>query len=99
MTTPEAPTKKRRRRFEKNAALMDDETLEFIQAIDYFRRRYDKSFPSWSEVLDIARAMGYRKVAEPVPIGEIYKQAPVEDAPVEAMDEVDPVEPVEPAAD
>jgi hypothetical protein len=57
---------KRRRRSERNAALFDDDTVEFIQAIDAYRRRYDKSFPSWSEVLSLLKSLGYRKVAEPV---------------------------------
>lgn len=39
------------------------ETLEFIQAIDRFKRKTLKIFPSWSEVLDILRSLGYQKVA------------------------------------
>ena len=61
-------TTKRRRISERNAALYDAETVEFIQAIDAFRRRYAKSFPAWSEVLAIFKSLGYRKVAEPVPL-------------------------------
>ena len=38
------------------------EALEFIQAIDRFKRRAQKAFPSWSEVLEILRSLGYRKV-------------------------------------
>ena len=37
------------------------ETLEFIQAVDRFKRRTQKAFPTWSEVLDILRSLGYRK--------------------------------------
>ena len=68
MTTDTDTTKKRRRRSERNAAMYDADTVEFIQAIDAYRRRYDRSFPAWSEVLSIVKSMGYRKVAEPVPL-------------------------------
>ena len=37
------------------------ETLEFIQAIDRFKRRTQKAFPTWSEVLAILKSLGYRK--------------------------------------
>ena len=37
------------------------ENLEFIQAIDRFKRRSGKSFPTWTEVLQILRDLGYRK--------------------------------------
>ena len=40
------------------------ETLEFIQAVDRFKRKSLKVFPSWSEILDILRSLGYRKVLE-----------------------------------
>ena len=38
----------------------DDEQLEWLKAIDRYTR--EKSpFPTWCEVLALARAMGYRK--------------------------------------
>ena len=66
--TTNTKTGKRRRRSERNAALYDEDTLEFIQAIDTYRRRFDRSFPAWSEVLSILKSLGYRKVAEPTPL-------------------------------
>ena len=44
--------------------LADLETLEFIQAIERYRRKTRTVFPSWSEVLEIFRSLGYRKVKE-----------------------------------
>ena len=41
------------------------EALEFIQAIELYKTRKGRPFPSWTEVLLIARSLGYRKVAEP----------------------------------
>jgi len=40
------------------------ELLDFIMAIDEYKRVNDRPFPSWSEVFEIIHYMGYRKVAE-----------------------------------
>jgi len=40
------------------------ELLEFIMAIDEYKRINDRPFPSWSEVFEIIHYLGYRKVAE-----------------------------------
>ena len=37
------------------------EVLEFIEAIDRFKKEHGRPFPSWSEVLHIVRSLGYRK--------------------------------------
>lgn len=42
----------------------DDET-EFMKAMDRYKRENRRPFPTWSEVLEVLRALGYRKVAEP----------------------------------
>jgi len=42
----------------------DDET-EFMKAMDRYKRDNRRPFPTWSEVLEVMRALGYRKVAEP----------------------------------
>jgi hypothetical protein len=39
------------------------ELLEFIMAIDEYKRVNDRPFPSWSEVFEIVHYLGYRKVA------------------------------------
>lgn len=46
------------------AEISPDE-LEFMNAVDAFKRRTGKAFPLWSEVLVVVRSLGYRKVAEP----------------------------------
>ena len=43
---------------------MTDEQLEFILAIDEYKRVNSRPFPSWTEVLEVVRLLGYRKVAE-----------------------------------
>ena len=44
---------------------MTDEQFEFIMAINEYKKVNKRPFPSWTEVLDIITALGYRKVAEP----------------------------------
>lgn len=41
----------------------DDET-EFMKAMDRYKRENRRPFPTWSEVLEVLRSMGYRRVAE-----------------------------------
>jgi hypothetical protein len=40
---------------------MSAEVIEFITAIDEYKRLYQRPFPSWSEVLDIVKSLGYAK--------------------------------------
>ncbi|MCA8988157.1 MAG: hypothetical protein KDA78_10970 [Planctomycetaceae bacterium] len=39
--------------------------VEFMRAIDDYKRRSGRQFPTWSEVLEVIRDLGYRKIAEP----------------------------------
>ena len=58
----------RRRTEERRAAEegeMNDEQFEFIMAINEYKRVNRVAFPSYTEILEIAYALGYRKVAEP----------------------------------
>jgi len=42
--------------------------VEFMTAMDQYRRHTCRPFPTWSETLEVLRALGYRKVAEPAPM-------------------------------
>lgn len=44
---------------------LSDEQFEFLMAIDEYKRKNQKPFPSWTEVLEVIKALGYRKVAKP----------------------------------
>jgi hypothetical protein len=44
---------------------MTAEQFEFLMAIDEYKRANSRPFPTWTEVLDILHALGYRKVADP----------------------------------
>ncbi|MHC4470224.1 MAG: hypothetical protein ACYS99_04605 [Planctomycetota bacterium] len=40
---------------------MTDEELEFIKAVNDYKQRYNKPFPTWSEILHILKSIGYSK--------------------------------------
>jgi hypothetical protein len=42
---------------------MGGELLEFVMAVDEYKRMNSRPFPSWSEVFEIIQYLGYRKVA------------------------------------
>ena len=42
-----------------------EEEIDFMKAMDLYKRANRRPFPTWSEVLEVLRALGYRKVAEP----------------------------------
>jgi len=44
---------------------MSAEQFEFLMAIDEYKRKNTRPFPTWTEVLEVIKALGYRKVAEP----------------------------------
>jgi len=44
---------------------MSDEQFEFILAIEEYKQKNATRFPTWTEVFEVIKAMGYRKVAEP----------------------------------
>ncbi|MSR44295.1 MAG: hypothetical protein EXS15_02925 [Phycisphaerales bacterium] len=69
--TPATPTNLERRRgpgrrltdFVKSAeeGEMTREQYTFLLAIDAFKRVNHKTFPSWTDVLEVVRKLGYRK--------------------------------------
>jgi len=42
-------------------AEMPHDVLEFIQAIDDYKRLHNRPFPNWSEVLEVLKTLGYEK--------------------------------------
>jgi hypothetical protein len=47
---------------------MSEEQLEFLLAIDEYKKQNARPFPTWTEVLELIKALGYRKIAEPQPL-------------------------------
>ncbi len=48
-------------RSQPNEQEVDHDVLEFIRALDDYRKSMGRPFPSWSEVLHVLRQLGYRK--------------------------------------
>jgi hypothetical protein len=54
---------------DRSAADAADEIVLFLLAVDAFKRANGKTFPTWTDVLEIIRKLGYRKtVASTLPI-------------------------------
>jgi hypothetical protein len=67
----------RRRTDERKSAeegQMSDEQFEFLMAIDEYKEKNTRPFPTWTEVLEVIKALGYRKVAEPQPLEQFKEQ-------------------------
>lgn len=43
---------------------MTTEQFLFIQAVNAFKKANDKPFPTWTEVLEVVRKLGYRKTCK-----------------------------------
>jgi hypothetical protein len=41
-----------------------DDEISFMKAMDQYKRDNRRPFPTWSEVLEVLRALGYRRVAD-----------------------------------
>jgi hypothetical protein len=42
-----------------------DDEITFMKAMDQYKRANRRPFPTWSEVLEVLHALGYRKVEAP----------------------------------
>ncbi|MCC6671699.1 MAG: hypothetical protein IT458_11595 [Planctomycetes bacterium] len=40
---------------------IDPDALEFIAALDAFRKKHNRPFPTWSEVLYVLKQLGYKR--------------------------------------
>lgn len=56
---------------------MSNEQLEFVLAMDEYKRANRRPFPTWTEVLEVIKYLGYRKVA---PMGD-HVDRPAPDHP------------------
>lgn len=64
---------------------MSDDQFEFLMAINEYKQKNSRPFPTWTEVLEVIKALGYRKVAEPQPLGKIKKEEKTDKASVESL--------------
>ncbi len=72
--TPAGAVRERREKVERRRQIdpttcerdYSQDEVEFMNAMNDYKRRSGRQFPTWSEVLEVLRAMGYRQVEEPV---------------------------------
>src|SRR5437764_5773975 len=79
-------TSERRRLIDPTTCERDynDEETEFMKAMDRYKRENRRPFPTWSEVLEVLRSLGYRRVAEPTELPGGKKGSGVTPAPAPA---------------
>lgn len=56
----------RRRQIDPTTCERDysDQEVEFMNAMDDYKRRSGRQFPTWSEVLEVLRSLGYQQTDE-----------------------------------
>jgi hypothetical protein len=71
----------RRRQIDPTTCERDytDDEIHFMKAMDQYKRDNRRPFPTWSEVLEVLRALGYRKVAEATALPGLPTSAGVEE--------------------
>ena len=53
-----------------------DEELQFLQALQHFKKENRRYFPTFTEVLAVARQLGYRRVAPAEPPYDRFVREP-----------------------
>ncbi|HLW67830.1 MAG TPA: hypothetical protein VKS79_21105 [Gemmataceae bacterium] len=48
-----------------------DEEVEFLKAMERYKREHHRPFPTWREVLLVVESLGYRKIEEPQPLPKV----------------------------
>jgi hypothetical protein len=71
----------RRRQIDPTTCERDynNDEIDFMKAMDQYKRDNRRPFPTWSEVLEVLRALGYRKVADAGPLPGFAAQVAAED--------------------
>ena len=57
----------------------NEEEIVFMKAMDQYKRDNRRPFPTWSEVLEVLRALGYRRVATPTALPGLSPPQPPKD--------------------
>ena len=61
---------------------MSEEQFTFLMAIDEYKKKNARPFPTWTEVLEVIKALGYRKVAEPQSLEQLEKHDQSKEVPL-----------------
>lgn len=70
--TVERPVGERREKVERRRQIdpttcerdYSDQEVQFMNAMNDYKRRSGRQFPTWSEVLEVLRSLGYRQTEE-----------------------------------
>ncbi|HTN75313.1 MAG TPA: hypothetical protein VL096_08705, partial [Pirellulaceae bacterium] len=67
----------RRRQIDPTTCERDytDDEIEFMQALDAYKRRSGRMFPTCSEILEVIRDMGYVRMHGTAPVSPIAPEA------------------------
>ena len=57
----------------------NDDEIVFMKAMDQYKRANRRPFPTWSEVLEVLHALGYRKTEQPTALPGLPLQPAPED--------------------
>jgi len=82
---PVVERRKRRRQIDPTTCERDynNAEIEFMQAMDDYKRQSGRMFPTCSEILEVVQKLGYRKIADAAELmydpGEDKKTAPQEE--------------------
>ena len=73
--TVERRTVERRKQIDPTTCERDysADDVDFMTAMDEYKRLAGRQFPTWSEVLEVVRALGYERVNAPVEIATILE--------------------------
>jgi len=65
----------RRRQIDPTTCERDysENEVAFMRAMDEYKRKSGRMFPTWSEVLEVLHSLGYRKVEEPTALPTFKK--------------------------
>ena len=65
-------------------AVTAEDEREFQSAMDEYKRRSGRQFPTWSEILEVLRSLGYAKrIWRPVGLWSLPESAPIVEGPVD----------------
>ncbi len=75
-SSDDRPTVERREKVERRRQIdpttcerdYSDQEVQFMNAMNDYKRRSGRQFPTWSEVLEVLRSLGYRQTEEPTTI-------------------------------
>jgi hypothetical protein len=74
-------TSERRRLIDPTTCERDytDEETAFMKAMERYKRENRRPFPTWNDVLEVLRSLGYRKVAEQTDLPGVKRDVQTKD--------------------